>query len=114
MHVKGCDSAGHDGDFQSKKKMIERIDREAMPILMKAQKSAADGVGIIVTSDHSTPCSRKAHSGHEVPIFVNAKGERTDCVKKFDEINAMEGGLGHIFGQDMMPLVLNLIGKAEK
>lgn len=109
MHVKACDSAGHDGDFEGKKRMIERIDREAVPILAKS------GACIIITGDHSTPCSRKAHSGHEVPILVSCTGERTDQVAKFDELSCAEGGgLGPIRGKDIIYLILNLIEKAEK
>ncbi|MDD5339823.1 MAG: 2,3-bisphosphoglycerate-independent phosphoglycerate mutase [Candidatus ainarchaeum sp.] len=108
MHVKACDSAGHDGDVEGKKRMLERIDAEAVPILEKS------GAYIIITGDHSTPCCRKAHSGHEVPILVCGKGERTDGVTKFDEISCAEGGLGHIRGKDIVYLILNLIEKAEK
>ena len=108
MHVKGCDSAGHDGDFDAKKKMLERIDSEVLPILEKS------GAYLIITGDHSTPCSRKAHSGHEVPILVYGENERRDDVDQFDEISCADGGLGHIRGKDIIPLVLNLIEKAEK
>jgi 2,3-bisphosphoglycerate-independent phosphoglycerate mutase len=106
MHVKMCDSAGHDGDFASKVRGIEKIDK-VIPILEKT------GACIVVTGDHSTPCSLKAHSGHEVPILVY-RGERRDSVKKFDEINCANGGLGHIRGKDVIPLILNITGKAQK
>jgi 2,3-bisphosphoglycerate-independent phosphoglycerate mutase len=106
MHVKMCDSAGHDGEFGLKKEGIERVDR-IMPILEKT------GACIIVTGDHSTPVSRKAHSGHEVPVLVH-RGERRDRVKKFDELSCAQGGLGHIRGKDIIPLVLNLTGRAHK
>jgi 2,3-bisphosphoglycerate-independent phosphoglycerate mutase len=108
MHVKACDSAGHDGDLKGKTKMIERIDAEAVPILAKS------GAYLIVTGDHSTPCCRKGHSGHEVPILVNGKDERTDSVEKFDEISCSKGGLGQVRGKDIIYLILNLIEKAEK
>ncbi len=108
MHVKACDSAGHDGDFMGKKRMIERIDAEAVPILAKS------GACLVITGDHSTPCCRKAHSGHEVPIMVCGNGEPTDRVSRFDEISCAEGGLGHIKGKDIVYLILNLIEKAQK
>ncbi len=108
LHVKACDSFGHDGDFEGKKNMLLRIDSELMPILRES------GAAVIVTGDHSTPCTRKAHSGHEVPVLVWAKGERADTVQSFDEISCMQGGLGHIRGKNIMPLILNVIEKAEK
>ncbi len=108
VHVKGCDSAGHDGDYAAKKKMIERMDKELLPLLMKS------GAYIVITGDHSTPVSRKAHSGHPVPILVYGDTERTDLVKKFDEISCASGGLGTLEGKDVIPLILNLISKAKK
>jgi 2,3-bisphosphoglycerate-independent phosphoglycerate mutase len=106
--VKACDSFGHEGDFKGKTKMIERIDRELIPILAKS------GAYLVITGDHSTPCSRKAHSGHEIPIIIYGKDERIDDVKKFDEISCMKGGLGHVKGRNIMPLILNLIERAKK
>lgn len=106
MHIKGCDSAAHDGNFEEKKKMIERID-SIIPALRKT------GANIVVTSDHSTPLIRRAHTGHEVPVLVYG-GERKDDVKKFDEMSCARGGLGHIKGKNIIPLILNLTGKAEK
>jgi 2,3-bisphosphoglycerate-independent phosphoglycerate mutase len=106
MHVKLCDSAGHDGDFALKKEGIERIDK-IIPIL------EATGACIVVTGDHSTPCSLKAHSGHEVPILVHG-GERKDDVRKFDEMSCAKGGLGHIKGRHVIPLILNITGRAQK
>jgi len=106
MHVKGCDSAGHDGDFNKKKKMLERIDK-VMPALAKT------GACLVITGDHSTPVSLKAHTGHEVPVIVYG-GERPDPVKKFDEVSCARGGLGHIRGKDIIPLILNITGRAEK
>ena len=106
LHIKVCDSAGHDGDFRLKKEGIERIDK-IIPILEKT------GACIIITGDHSTPVSLKAHSGHEVPILVFG-GERNDDVKRFDEISCAKGGLGHLKGKDVIPLILNITGRAEK
>ncbi len=105
LHVKACDSAGHDGDFKKKTAMLERIDKELIPVLKDT------GAYLIITGDHSTPCVRKAHSGHEVPILIYGKNERADSVAKFDEVSCMQGGLGHINGSDIMPLLLNLIEK---
>jgi len=108
LHVKATDNYGHDGDFKGKKETIEKIDKELIPVLERT------GAYLIITGDHSTPCSRREHSGHEVPILIYGNDERVDKVKKFDEISCMAGGLGHIEGKDLMPIILNLIGKAEK
>jgi 2,3-bisphosphoglycerate-independent phosphoglycerate mutase len=106
LHIKMCDSFGHDGDFEGKKSALEKIDR-IIPILEKT------GAALIITGDHSTPVSLKEHSGHGVPILV-CGGERYDDVKKFDEISCAKGGLGHIEGKDIIHLILNITGKARK
>ncbi len=108
VHVKACDSFGHDGDFKGKTRMIERIDKELMPLLLKS------GACLVATGDHSTPCCRKEHSGHEVPILMYGPEERSDDVESFDEVSCMEGGIGHITGKHVMPMVLNLMGKGKK
>ncbi|NYZ77695.1 phosphoglycerate mutase, partial [Candidatus Micrarchaeota archaeon] len=108
LHVKATDNAGHDGDFEGKKKAIENVDREIIPALAKT------GACLVITGDHSTPCSLKRHSGDEVPVLLHGPGMRRDRVKKFDEMSCMEGGLGHIDGKDVMPIILDLLGKAEK
>jgi len=106
MHIKMCDSFGHDGDFQGKKSALERIDK-VIPILERT------GACIIVTGDHSTPVSLKGHSGHEIPMLVY-RGERRDDVRHFDEMSCAKGGLGHVRGKDIVPLILNITGRAQK
>jgi 2,3-bisphosphoglycerate-independent phosphoglycerate mutase len=108
LHVKACDSFGHDGNFKGKTKMLEAIDKEILPKLIKSKAA------IIITGDHSTPCIRKAHSGHDIPILINAKDERPDKVAKFDELSCQEGGLGHLTGKHLMPIILNIMGVAKK
>ncbi|MEW6528963.1 MAG: 2,3-bisphosphoglycerate-independent phosphoglycerate mutase [Candidatus Micrarchaeota archaeon] len=107
VHVKATDSFSHDGDSKGKCKFIERIDSELIPLLKKTECT------IIITGDHSTSCARKCHTGYEVPILIYEKGGRSDSLKKFDEISAMNGGLGHIQGKDVMPIILNILGKAR-
>lgn len=106
LHTKATDSFSHDGDFEGKKKFIERIDRELVPYLIKS------GANIIITGDHSTPVSFGRHTGHEVPILIYGN-ERIDDTTSFCEREAMKGGLGHIEGKDLMGMVLNLIGKGK-
>lgn len=107
VHVKAVDSFGHDGNFKEKTRMLEKIDKELVSELRKSDAY------LVITGDHSTPCIRKAHSGHEVPILIYGKNERKDSVKRFDEISCMQGGLGHLRGADVLPILLNLIQKGK-
>lgn len=107
VHVKATDSFSHDGDVKGKVKFIEKIDKELIPLLKKTDAA------LIITGDHSTVCALRRHTGYDVPILVYEKNGRKDGLKKFDEISAMKGGLGHILGKDVMPIILNIIGKAK-
>jgi 2,3-bisphosphoglycerate-independent phosphoglycerate mutase len=99
MHVKATDNFGHDGDFDGKKAMIEKIDA-AVGRLM------ALGATVVVTGDHSTPCKLKAHSAHPVPVGAWGKYVRSDSVLKFDEISCAGGQIGNIHGLELMPSIL--------
>ncbi|MEM4272101.1 MAG: 2,3-bisphosphoglycerate-independent phosphoglycerate mutase [Candidatus Bilamarchaeaceae archaeon] len=107
VHVKATDSFSHDGDFEGKRKMIEKVDRELVPLLLES------GENIIITGDHSTVCKLGKHTGDEVPLLAFGPGFRTDAQGKFSELACMGGGLGHIDGWDVMPIMLNAMGKAR-
>jgi 2,3-bisphosphoglycerate-independent phosphoglycerate mutase len=107
VHVKATDSGAHDKNFEAKKKMIERVDSELIPLW---RGSCAN---IIVSGDHSTACELGTHTGDEVPLLACGPGFRTDAQNKFSELSCMSGGLGHIDGWDLMPIMLNAMGKAK-
>ena len=108
VHVKGPDSCAHDKDFEGKKKAIERVDKELVPALRKT------GANIIITGDHSTLCSTGEHTGHEVPVLFWGPGFMKDSVGKFDEFACMHGGMGHIDGWDLFPVLVNAMGRGKK
>ncbi len=104
LHVKATDSMGHDGDFEGKRDMISRIDKELV-----ARIKDADAY-IVITADHSTPVSIKRHSSDPVPLVIKGVGVRKDRVNKFDEFSAASGGLGRIRGIDLMPILSDFMG----
>jgi 2,3-bisphosphoglycerate-independent phosphoglycerate mutase len=108
FHVKKTDSAGEDGDFDAKVKVIEETDT-FIPQIMDLDPDV-----LIITGDHSTPSTMKAHSWHELPILLYAKNIRRDHVTRFGEVACMQGGLGHIRHIDIMPLALAHADKLTK
>ena len=108
MHIKGTDSRGEDGDFSSKVKVIEEVDK-LIPMLTELKPDV-----IVVTGDHSTPAMMKSHSWHPVPLMISAKNCRTDGTKKFGENECLRGGLGRISAQSIMALALANAGKLNK
>jgi len=100
LHVKWTDSAGEDGDFARKVKVLEQVDA-ALPGLTSLEPEV-----LVVTGDHSTPAVLKGHSWHAVPVLLCSKYCRTDTVKAFSESACVAGGLGRIQSADIMPLAM--------
>ncbi len=100
IHLKKTDSAGEDGDFKRKVKLIEEID-EALPIMLDLKPDV-----IIVTGDHSTPAVLKGHSWHPVPFLLYSRWCRPDGVREFTESACTFGGLGRFPAVEVMPLAL--------
>ncbi|HEX9341231.1 MAG TPA: 2,3-bisphosphoglycerate-independent phosphoglycerate mutase [Thermoplasmata archaeon] len=110
LHVKAPDLCGHDGHASEKIHVIERLD--AMMGQLKPNLPA--DVVVAMTADHSTPVAIKDHSGDPVPLTLFGEGVRVDAVLAFDERSAAQGALGRICGQDVMNLLIDLAGRAEK
>jgi 2,3-bisphosphoglycerate-independent phosphoglycerate mutase len=100
VHIKGTDSAGEDGDFDRKVRVIEEVDN-ALPSLTSLEPDV-----IVVTGDHSTPALLKGHSWHPVPILLYSKWCRPDRVGEFSESACIFGGLGRFLATQVMPLAM--------
>jgi len=109
-NVKGADVAGHDGNAAAKILFAERIDA-ALEALMAGLPT---DVHLALLADHSTPVSVRDHSGDPVPAVFFGPGVRTDAVTLYGERPAATGGAGHLRGRDVLPILLNLAGWAEK
>jgi len=100
-HIKYTDSRGEDGNFDAKVKVIEEVDA-ALPIL-----TALNPDVLIITGDHSTPATYKAHSWHPVPTLLYApKTHMPDRAQAYGERECMTGALGQFPAADLMPLAL--------
>ncbi|MBA7704223.1 2,3-bisphosphoglycerate-independent phosphoglycerate mutase [subsurface metagenome] len=100
LHIKGTDSAGEDGDFDRKVRVIEQVDN-ALPNLTDLKPDV-----IVVTGDHSTPALLKSHSWHPVPILLYSKWCRPDRVGEFSESACLSGGLGRFPATQIMSLTM--------
>ena len=100
FHVKKTDSYGEDGNFEMKVKVIEETDK-IIPEILKLDPDV-----LVITGDHSTPCSMKSHSWHPVPYMLRSKFTRHGCSTKFDEYECSRGVLGTFYSIDSMSLML--------
>jgi 2,3-bisphosphoglycerate-independent phosphoglycerate mutase len=108
LHVKGTDNASHDGDIESKIKMIEKIDRMARHLLDHLD---VDETYIAVTADHTTSLRERDHRGDPVPLAIAGPDVRRDEVTTYGERSCAMGGIGRIRGVDLMPILMNYLGK---
>ncbi|MGC9122587.1 MAG: 2,3-bisphosphoglycerate-independent phosphoglycerate mutase [Thermoplasmata archaeon] len=108
VNIKATDIAGHDGNPILKRDVIERADKAMEPL-----RDIIDKTVIMITGDHSTPCSVKDHTGDPLPVLISSEGLRKDGIESFDEISAIRGSL-RIRGSDVMNLLLNYSNRSEK
>ena len=112
VHTKTPDEAAHTKNPLTKKKVIESLDRGIGAAIGPLVDNP--DVLVILTADHSTPSSGPlVHSGEPVPLTLYGQGVRRDFVQKFDEINAAQGALGIVRGNELMYLVLNHLDRAK-
>jgi len=100
LHVKKTDTAGEDGDFARKVRVIEEVDA-LMPRLTALKPDV-----VIVSGDHSSPALLKAHSWHPVPTLLYGKYVRADGIAEFGERACARGSLGVLPAKDVMPIAL--------
>ena len=108
MNIKATDIAGHDMEPFKKVEVIERIDAAIGHLVDIMPKNTA----LIITADHSTPCSVGDHSGDPVPIMIYSDDIRREG-NVFDEISCAKGSL-RIRGEDLMRIIMNITNRAEK
>ena len=111
VHVKAPDLAGHDYNPRKKRDIIKSLDTLVSHILAHVD---LDDTIIALTADHTTSSVKGEHSGEPVPLAILGPNVRRDDVKEFDEISCARGGLNRIKGRDLMPILMNLLGKATK
>ena len=100
VHFKDTDSAGEDGDFTRKVRVIEEVDG-LIPRILELEPDV-----LAITGDHSTPAILKAHSWHPVPFLLYSKWCLPDEAERFTERAARRGSLGHFHASEAMGLML--------
>ncbi len=111
IHIKGTDNASHDGNVKKKIMMIEKVDKLVKYLIKNTDH---DEALIAITADHTTSTDLKKHTGDPVPLSVKGSMVRVDQAQRFSEIDCAQGGMGRIRGVDLMPILMDLIGKSSK
>lgn len=104
VHLKGPDEPGHDGNVELKKKRVEEIDKYYVQLLVEFVR---EKYALLVTADHATPPSKKAHTDDPVPVALYTPGILADSVTRFTERECARGSLGIVeHGWELLPLIL--------
>lgn len=111
LHVKATDVASHDGNIKQKVELIEKIDHMIGYVLDNIDPASTY---LAVTADHTTSSITQNHEGDPVPVAITGPYVRRDDVEEFGERACAKGGLNRIRGMDLMPILMNLIGKTKK
>jgi 2,3-bisphosphoglycerate-independent phosphoglycerate mutase len=101
VHVKKTDSAGEDGDFNGKVRLLEEVDA-----FVASLRDLGPDV-LIVTGDHSTPSIMASHSWHSVPMVISSNWSlSTGVATEFSERGCLGGSIGQIPSSSLMALAL--------
>lgn len=106
LHLKGTDVLAEDKNPLGKKEFIEKADK-AFGLLMDRKDML-----IAVTGDHSTASALGMHTADPVPLLISGTDIRTDRCGSFGETGCAAGSLGHIMGVNLMPVLIDQLGKA--
>jgi len=108
LHVKKTDSAGEDGNFELKVKLLEEVD-QYVPQMLELKPEV-----FILTGDHSTPSIMRSHSWHPVPLVLKSPWAMPDGLPGFAERHCRSGSLGLMPSTGVMALALAHARRLEK
>jgi 2,3-bisphosphoglycerate-independent phosphoglycerate mutase len=107
LHLKAPDARGEDGDFDAKVAAIEEADAWIPRI------RALEPEALVVTGDHSTPATFRAHTWHPVPLLIHSRWTRPSG-ERFHEGSCRTGDLGTVEARQIMSLALAHAGRLRK
>ena len=111
IHVEGPDEASHEGNLTGKISIIKKIDSMLEEIM---NNITPEETCVVLLADHTTSTHHHRHTADPTPISFSSTEVIRDGVSHYHESAMYRGGLGHLRGRDVMPILFNLMGKTEK
>ncbi|WP_283130836.1 2,3-bisphosphoglycerate-independent phosphoglycerate mutase [Enterovibrio norvegicus] len=111
LHIKSPDLAGHDCQPMIKVSSAIKLDMMLGHILRHIDLNECF-VGY--TSDHSTPCMRRDHSGDPVPTFFAGGNVRSLPLENFGEKYVTHGSLNNLTARDFFRIQMDHLGVVAK
>jgi len=106
VHVEATDEASHEGRADAKVKALEEIDRHIVGPLLEALQEHGDW-RILVSPDHRTPLTTRAHSFGAVPFALAGTGIASKGQPSYDETVAAASELVFEKGHELMARFLS-------
>src|SRR5690554_6994879 len=72
------DEAGHEGDAELKKRVIEDFDRRLLAPLWEGLQKLNEPFALLLLPDHPTPCDLRTHTMSPVPFMMLKPGLAAD------------------------------------
>lgn len=107
LHIEASDEAGHEGDYELKKKTIEYLDSRVVKYIMEETAKMDEAVTIALIPDHPTPCDIKTHTRDAVPFIIFTPNKKADSVSEYNEESVKKGFYGTLKGNEFMLSLLN-------
>jgi 2,3-bisphosphoglycerate-independent phosphoglycerate mutase len=102
LHVEAADEAGHEGDKDLKKRVVEDFDKRLLEPLWEGLQKLDDDVALALLPDHPTPCDLRTHTSDPVPFMIVKPEMEPDTVGIFNEFSVKEGKLGLLKDGDVL------------
>lgn len=102
LHIEASDEAGHEGDYELKKKTIEYLDSRVVKTIYEATKDWDEPITIAILPDHPTPCHLRTHTNKPVPFLIYRSNGDVDSVQVYDEFESAKGDFGILVGHEFM------------
>lgn len=102
LHIEASDEAGHEGDYELKKRTIESLDERICKPILEAVRAMKEPVSIAVLPDHPTPCGIRTHSADPVPFLIYRPAVQPDEVQEMSERTAGHGFYGTLSGDEFI------------
>lgn len=111
VHIKGTDSASHDGNVEAKVELIEKSLRALSYI---ADRVDLGQVVLAFLGDHTTPLIVRDHTSDPVPVMIYAADIMADHIDKLSEREARRGSLGRLRNTELFGVLMDYSGRLEK
>ncbi len=106
LHVEAIDECSHEGNLEKKLQAIEDFDAKIVAPVLAACRDMA--VNFAVLPDHPVPIELRKHTRTPVPVAICGPAVGKDDILTFSENLAPGGALGHMKGDQLMKLLLEL------